>query len=63
MINGPFGSTNFQVDEINNKQITNVRQSDVNLSPLVLLCSRIFLMQGGVYCLPCGGWALGFLPT
>ena len=35
----------------------------MNLSPLALPCSRIFLMQGGVYCLPCGGWALGFLPT
>ena len=23
--------------------------------------SRILLVQGGGYCLPCGGWALGFL--
>ena len=35
---------------------TNVRQSDVNLSLLALPCSRIFLMQGGVYYLPWGGW-------
>ena len=43
------------------KRKTNVGQSDVNLSPLVLPCSKISiisLVQGGVYCLPCGGWAL-----
>ena len=45
------------------KWITNVGQSDVNLSLLALLCFRILLMQGGVYYLPCRGWALGFLPT
>ena len=33
-------------------------QSDVNLSPLILLCSRIPLVDGGVYCPPCGGWVL-----
>ena len=37
-----------------NNEITSVRQSNVNLSPLVLPCSRI-LLWGGVYCLPCGG--------
>ena len=36
---------------------TNVGHSDVNLSPLVLPCSRITLVQGGVYCLHCGEWA------
>ena len=25
---------------------------------LFLPCSRISLVQGGVYCVPCGGWAL-----
>ena len=40
------------------KRKTNVEQSDVYLSLLVLPCSRILLVQGGVYCLPCGGWAL-----
>lgn len=25
--------------------------------------SRILLVQGGLHCLPWGGWALGFLPT
>ena len=30
---------------------------------LAIPCSRILLVQGGVYCLPCGGHALGFLPT
>jgi hypothetical protein len=34
----------------------------VTLSVLVLPCARILLVQGGVYCLPCG-WALGVLPT
>ena len=43
--------------------INNVGQFDVNLSPLARPCSRILLVQGGVYCLPCSGWALGFLPT
>ena len=32
----------------------------MNLSPLALSCSRTFLMQGGVYCLSWGGWALHF---
>ena len=50
----------FNLIEIN-KQITNVEQSDVNLSMLALPCSRILLVQDGVYCLPCGGWDLGFL--
>jgi hypothetical protein len=40
------------------KRKTNVGQSDVNLSMLALPSSRIPLMQGGVYCLPCGGWVL-----
>ena len=31
-----------------NKQITDVRKSDVNLSPLALPCSCIFLVAGGV---------------
>ena len=44
-----------------NEQITNVRQSNVN--SLVLPCSRILLVQGEVYCLPCSGWALGFVHT
>jgi hypothetical protein len=36
-----------------------VGHSNVNLSPLaVISCSRIYLVQGGVYYLPCGGWAL-----
>ena len=38
-----------------------VHKSNVNLSPLALSCSKIPLVQGGVYYLPCGGWALGFL--
>jgi hypothetical protein len=38
-------------------------QSDVNLSPLALPCTRILSVQGGAYCLPCGGWVLGFLTT
>jgi hypothetical protein len=38
----------------------NVNQFDVNLSMLALPYSRIPLMHGGVYCLPYGGWALGF---
>ena len=46
-----------------NEQITNVRQSNVNLSPLVLPCSRILLVQGEIYCLACSRWALGFIPT
>jgi hypothetical protein len=47
--------------------IYNIRQSDVKLSPLALPCSRITLVQGGVYCralhrvpipMPMGfGWA------
>jgi hypothetical protein len=40
--------------------IYNVEQSDMNLSMLALLCSRIPLVQGGVYCLPYGEWALHF---
>ena len=32
---------------VEKKRKTNVRQSDVNLSPLVLSCSRIPLVQGG----------------
>ena len=40
--------------------IYNVRQSDVNLSMLALPRLRIPLMHGGVYYLPCGGWAFGF---
>ena len=43
----------------NNDNNNNVGQSDMNLSPLALPCSRISLVQGGVYCLACGGWALG----
>jgi hypothetical protein len=43
--------------------MTNVGQSDVNLSPLALPCSKNLLVQDGVQCLPCGEWALGFLPT
>ena len=44
--------------------ITNVGQFHVNLSPLALPCSIVLSMQGGVYCLPCGGGgALAFLPT
>ena len=42
-------------------KITNVGQSDVNLSPLTLPCSRILLVQGEVRCLPCGEWA-SYLP-
>ena len=46
------------------KQIIIVKKSDNNLSLLALPCPRILLVQGGVYCLPCGGWvAHGFLPT
>ena len=37
---------------------TNVGQSDANLSPLALSCSRIHLMHDVIYCLPCNGWAL-----
>ena len=33
-------------------------QSGVNLSMLALPCSRIPLVKGGVYYVPCGGWAL-----
>ena len=43
--------------------IHSVRQSDVNLSRLALPCSRILLVQGGIYCLPCNGWACSWLPT
>jgi hypothetical protein len=45
-----------------NKEITNVGQSDVNLGMLVLPCSRIFLVQGGFYCL-LSRWAGVWLPT
>ena len=33
------------------------------MSIFVLSCSRILLVQGEVYCLPCGGWTFGYLPT
>jgi hypothetical protein len=46
-----------------NFKFQNVRQSDMNLSPLALLCSRILLVRDGVYCLPYNGWTLGDLPT
>ena len=46
-----------------NKKTTNIMQSNVNMSPLALPCWRTLLVQGGVYCMPCGGWALAFLPT
>jgi hypothetical protein len=38
-------------------------QFNVNLSSLALPCSRILLTHGGVYCMPCSKWALGFLPN
>ena len=38
-------------------------QSDMNLSPLVLPCSRILLMHAGIYYKPYNGRALGFLFT
>ena len=46
-----------------NKQLTNIEQYDMNLSLLALPCPRIPLEKDGVYCLPCRGWALDFLPT
>ena len=42
--------------------MTNIGRSDVNLSMLVLSCSRILLVQRGVYYVPWGEWALGYLP-
>ena len=47
-----FAATLTHVVVVPLNQIANVGQSDVNLSPLVLSCSRILLMHGGVYCLP-----------
>jgi len=44
------------------KLITNVWQSDVNLSPLALPCWRILLMPGGVL-LPTLWWVSNWLPT
>ena len=35
----------------------------MNLSPLALSCSRILLVQGGVYCLPCNGGLLAYLAS
>ena len=46
-----------------NEQLTNIEQYDMNLSLLALPCPRIPLEKDGVYCLPCRGWALDFLPT
>ena len=43
--------------------LTNVGQSDINLSPLALPCSRNLLVHGGVYCLPYDGWIFAFLHT
>jgi hypothetical protein len=43
--------------------ITNVKQSNANSSPLALACSRILLVEGGVYCIPRSRQPLGFLPT
>ena len=37
--------------------------NDVNLIMLALSCSRIPLVQGGAYYLPCSGWALAYLGT
>jgi hypothetical protein len=49
----------FPLDTLERKKRkTNIGQSNVNLSPLALHCSRITLIQGGVDCLPYGGWAL-----
>ena len=45
-----------------NKQITNVGQSEVDLSLLVLPCSRILLVQGGIYYMPLW-WVGSWLPT
>jgi hypothetical protein len=42
----------------NDNNYNNVMQSNVNLSPLALPYSRIPLVQGGVYYLPCGGWVM-----
>jgi hypothetical protein len=44
--------------EVEKKRKTDIGQSNMNLSPLALPSSRISLVQGGVNCLPCGGWAL-----
>lgn len=37
------------------KRETNAGQSNLKLSMLAMPCSRVPLMQGGVYCMPCGG--------
>ena len=50
----------FDQHVTNNNIISKIGQSDVNLTPLALPCSRIPLVQGGVYCIPCDGWAFGF---
>ena len=42
----------------NREEKTKVGQYHMNLSPLALSCSRIPLVHGGVYYLPCGGGAL-----
>ena len=40
------------------KRGIDIGQSEVNLSPLVLPCSRVPLVQGRVSCLPCDRWTL-----
>ena len=58
----PLGVNPFvgdKAEDMNEKKVkTNVGQSDVNLSLLALPSSRIPLVQGENYCLPCGGRAL-----
>jgi hypothetical protein len=51
-------TTSEKVQIVLGERKFNVRQSDVNLSPLTISCSRVPLVHDRVYCMPYGRWAL-----